>query len=185
MDIELSQKCQKDLLQYARKSIGKTLNLNDKPVFEEDCPVVSEKLGLFVTLTIDRKLRGCIGYIEGFKPVSESLSELAHSAAFGDPRFSPLSKEEFPGTNIEITLLSIPREIKEISEIQVGVHGLIITRGGNRGLLLPQVATEHKMDATQFIEATCNKAGLVKDSWQNRDTKIGIFEGYIFSDKED
>ena len=183
MEINLSHECKTDLLQYARSTIGNSLGLSDPPKFKEKWPILDKTLGLFVTLTIDGNLRGCIGYIESPNPVSKSLGELANSAAFSDPRFPALSESEYSDIHIEITLLSIPRKIADIEEIKVGTHGLIISRGYQRGLLLPQVATEHKMDRIEFLNSTCRKAGLSPGAWKEDDVEIETFEGYIFSEQ--
>ena len=129
-------------------------------------------------------MRGCIGYIETQDPVSKTLKELANSAAFRDPRFPALAEKEFPDINVEITLLSKPKQIKNIDEIEIGTHGLIISRGYSRGLLLPQVATEHNLDLKAFLKMTCRKAGLHDEAWEEKETRIETFEGYIFSEKE-
>ena len=141
--------------------------------------------GVFVTLKLKGELRGCIGFPNS-KPLGNAIVEAARLAAFYDPRFMPLSKDESKDIDIEITLLSEPQEIKVkeasklINEIEIGKHGLIIASKERNGLLLPQVAIEHSFDALSFIEATCIKAGLSKDAWQNNDVRIFKFEGIWF-----
>jgi AmmeMemoRadiSam system protein A len=184
MELNLSTACKRDLLRYARETIGHALELNPGPDFKEDCPLLKENYGLFVTLTIGGKLRGCIGYIEGFQPVRQSLGDLALSAAFNDPRFPPLNADEFSEIEVEITILSIPEKIADPGKVTVGRHGLIISRGYAKGLLLPQVPVEHHMNREEFLTATCQKAGLPPDAWKDKDTTIEVFEGYIFSEKE-
>ncbi|MEM4358195.1 MAG: AmmeMemoRadiSam system protein A [Candidatus Pacearchaeota archaeon] len=143
--------------------------------------------GVFVTLKIKEELRGCIGF-PIVRPLGRSIIQAAKLAAFNDPRFMPLTKEELEKIKIEITLLSTPEEIKtkkikELFEsIQIGKHGLIVNnlRLEQSGLLLPQVAIEHSFDALTFLQQTCLKAGLNKDAWQDKDTKIFRFEGEWF-----
>ena len=136
--------------------------------------------GAFVTLKKKGTLRGCIGYVEPVFPLAETVARAAVAAAFNDPRFYPLQPEELPGLEIEISVLTPPRPVRELNEIVVGKHGLIAERGLYRGLLLPQVPVEHNWDLKEFLENTCLKAGLERDCWQ-KDTKFYIFEAEIFS----
>jgi len=110
------------------------------------------------------------------------VREMAPAAAFQDPRFKPLQADELPGLEIEISVLSPLRLIKSTDEIEVGKHGLYIVRGMNRGLLLPQVATEYHWDRLTFLEQTCQKAGLPPDAWKDPRTQIYVFRADIFGD---
>jgi AmmeMemoRadiSam system protein A len=125
-------------------------------------------------------LRGCIGLIEAVKPLAETVQEMARSAAFGDPRFPPLTAQEFKDIDIEISVLTPFRQVKNVDEIQVGVHGLYLRNGSYRGLLLPQVATEHKWDRDTFLQQTCYKAGLPSLAWKDPKTEIYVFSADIF-----
>jgi AmmeMemoRadiSam system protein B/AmmeMemoRadiSam system protein A len=147
-------------------------------------PVLLERRGGFVTLKKKGQLRGCIGYIEAVKPLITTVEEMAKSAAFNDMRFPPVTAAEVPDIDIEISVLSPITEINDPSAIEVGKHGIIITRGPHRGLLLPQVATEWGWDRLKFLEQTCNKAGLPIDAWKQPGTKIEIFSAEIFSEIE-
>ena len=106
---------------------------------------------------------------------------MAIAAAFHDPRFSPLQQQEWPDIEVEISILSPLREIHDMKEIEVGRHGLYILQGGQSGLLLPQVATDHQWDRLTFLRQTCQKAGLPSDAWQDKQAKIFIFSADIFS----
>ena len=106
--------------------------------------------------------------------------EMAQAAAFQDPRFPPLAKNELIDLDIEISVLTPFRLIQDVKEIQVGQHGLYIEKGGYSGLLLPQVATEYHWDRRTFLEHTCLKAGLPGDAWQDKKTKIYVFSAEIF-----
>jgi AmmeMemoRadiSam system protein A len=141
---------------------------------------LSEKRGAFVTLKTHGQLRGCIGHIQAIKPLSQTVIDMAQAAAFQDPRFPPLSRQELKDLSIEISALTPFRPIKSIQEIQVGKHGLYIERGYHSGLLLPQVAEEYGWDTQTFLEHTCQKAGLPKDAWKDSNTKIQIFSAEIF-----
>ena len=172
------------LLKLARTLID--LESSDKTYQRGDyfSPTLEEKRGAFVTLTKSKQLRGCIGYIEGLKPLQIAVEEMAHSAAFEDPRFPPVEHKEVKELEIEISVLSPLETIDDPSQIEIGKHGLIIEQGFMRGLLLPQVATEYDWDVPTFLEQTCQKAGLPKDVWQDPSTKIQIFSADIFSEDD-
>lgn len=139
-----------------------------------------KKMGAFVCLKTRGELKGCIGYIKGVMPLDDTIREMAVQAAFHDPRFIPLEQEEWKNTEIEISVLTPMKRIKDIEEIEVGFHGLYIENGFNTGLLLPQVATENRWDRITFLEYTCMKAGLSRDAWKSRETQIYIFSADVF-----
>jgi AmmeMemoRadiSam system protein A len=141
---------------------------------------LSEKRGAFVTLKTGGQLRGCIGHTQAIKPLSQTIIDMAQAAAFQDPRFPPLSQKELKDLEIEISALTPFRQIRDIEEIVVGKHGLMIERGVNAGLLLPQVATEYHWNRITFLEHTCQKAGLPKEAWKDSRTNIYIFSAEIF-----
>jgi uncharacterized protein len=139
--------------------------------------------GVFVTIDVDGKLRGCIGVIEPREPLGEGLIHCAQSAAFHDPRFPALLREELSGLQIEISVLSELFPIA-LHQIQIGKHGLLIATESHRGLLLPQVATENRLSRVEFLEETCHKAGLPRDAWRAPQTKIYAFTCEIFREEE-
>jgi len=106
------------------------------------------------------------------------------SASLNDPRFPPLTEEELRDIDIEISVLSPLKEIQDVSEIEVGRHGIYITRGYQSGVLLPQVATEYGWDRETFLQHTCQKAGLPPDAWKQEGTKIEIFDAQVFGEKD-
>jgi len=171
----------KELLKLARDSIesyfsGKEINLKPYEKF-------SEKRGVFVTLKIKDELRGCIGYIKPILPLYKAVFEMARAAAFEDSRFYPLQKEELKKTEIEISVLTIPKQIEaDPKNLETGKDGLIIEMNNQSGLLLPQVAAEYNWNAKKFLEQTCIKAGLQKDSWQNPKCRIYKFQAEIFNE---
>jgi len=142
------------------------------------------KFGVFVTLNSNNELRGCIGYVEGIMPLQEAVREMAEAAAFEDPRFPAVNSKEVDNLEIEISVLSPLKEIKDISEIKVGLHGLVVEKGFYKGLLLPQVAREYGWDRETFLKHTCIKAGLPEDAWQDDAINIKVFSAEIFSDKD-
>ena len=170
----------RSLINIAKTTIECKLTGRDIPEVHVESEVLKQKSGAFVTLKKHGRLRGCIGYIEARKPLYKTVAEMAAAAAFNDPRFPPLKPDELTHINLEISVLSPLKEIKDIREIKVGVHGLYITKGYHSGLLLPQVAMEYKWDSLTFLEETCYKAGLRPDAWKDKDTKIYIFSADVF-----
>jgi AmmeMemoRadiSam system protein A len=142
--------------------------------------ILKEKCGAFVTIKSCGALRGCIGYVRGYLPLHETVKEMAIQAAFNDPRFDPVNKDEWKDIDFEISVLTPMKKITDINEIEVGVHGLYIEKGVHSGLLLPQVATEQKWGRIEFLENTCYKAGLPKDAWKSKDIDIFIFSADVF-----
>jgi AmmeMemoRadiSam system protein A len=183
MDFTLTNEEKKILLVSAREAIASKL-AQRTPSFPQPTETLKVNCGAFVTLHKKDKLRGCIGYIVGTKPLIETVREMAVSSAFRDPRFSPLEKSEYRELGIEISVLSPLRRITDIAEIRVGEHGIVVKRGFQSGLLLPQVATEYGWDRDTFLTHTCHKAGLPGEAWKNPDTEIEIFSAIVFSEEE-
>ena len=180
----------KEGVKLARLAIAKHLdeNLRLKAPDTDYLPACfEEKRGVFVTLTrYDGSLRGCIGYPYPVFALKDAIIDAAIAAAVNDPRFPPVTKAEFKDLVIELTILTVPQELKvkpaaELhKQIEIGRHGLIVKKGIYQGLLLPQVATENNWSAEEFISHTCRKAGLPEDVWQDEDVSVSIFEGQIF-----
>lgn len=173
----------------ARAAVERYVKEKKKAKAENLSKSFDEKRGVFVTLKKGGDLRGCIGYPYPIAPLKDAIIDSAVSAAVHDPRFSPVEKEELGGINIEVTVLTPPVRLKAKpedmpSKVGIGKHGLIVKRGLYSGLLLPQVATEHGMDAEEFLSQTCMKAGLMPDSWLENGTEIYTFEGQIFAEEK-
>lgn len=139
------------------------------------------RAGAFVTLRISDRLRGCVGYPDPELLLVEVVERCAVSAATGDPRFPAVSLPEWSRIDLEISVLGPIERVVDISEIEVGRHGLVIELGRRRGLLLPQVATEWNWDAAEFASQTCAKAGLPRDAWQHGAT-LFRFEAEVFGE---
>ncbi len=183
--MEISSQEKKELLQLARLAIKNNfLTEQEKPKFDKNNPLFYSKAGAFVTLTINHKLRGCIGYVEAYQPLYKTIMEAAFQAAFNDPRFSPLSKEEYSRIKIEVSILSEPFPLENYDEIVVGKHGLILEEGTRKGLLLPQVPIEHNMNKEEYLSALCNKAGFYPDYWKEKQLKLKAFTATVFSESE-
>jgi AmmeMemoRadiSam system protein A len=173
------------LFTIARNSIQSMLFDNKRIVI--DGKTIPEKLkmqmGAFVTLKIDGALRGCIGRFISSDPLYEVVQASALSSAFEDPRFSPLTKEEFKKTDIEITVLGPLRKINNINEIILGKHGIYIKKDFRSGTMLPQVATENGWTVEEFLGYTSrDKAGLGWDGW--KDAEIFIYDGVVLEDNK-
>ena len=176
---ELIPEIKKELLKLARTAIEEYI-LRGKKIETPDREELNIMRGAFVTIKIDEELRGCIGYIIPIRPLGTTIIDCAIASATEDPRFSPLKPKELSKITLEISVLSPLKRVKKIEEIQVGTHGIVISKGFNRGLLLPQVATEYSWDRQAFLEQTCYKAGLPRNAWQDRDTIIEIFSADVF-----
>ncbi len=155
--------------------------------FEES---FSSNAGVFVTLNHKSDLRGCIGYPLPDKKLYNALQEAAISAATEDPRFPSVAFEELDQITFEVTVLTPPQEIEVSdpqeypSKVKVGRDGLIVKSGFNSGLLLPQVPKEYGWNEEEFLGHTCEKAGLPKEQWKKKDTKILKFEGIVFKEQD-
>lgn len=183
-ELKLNEDEKKELLTIVRKTLENYLNNKKIPDFKITSENLKKRYGVFVTLNKFGELRGCIGYIEGIKPLYEGVIDNAINAALRDPRFPPVSLKELKDIKIEITILSPLKKIDDINKIVVGKHGIFIKKGFYQGLLLPQVATEYGWDRETFLKHTCLKAGLNPDAYKDKDTEIYIFEGLIINEEE-
>src|SRR3954463_14745150 len=170
------------MLRAAHQAIEAAVNQREPvlPSARDVPPRLNEPRGAFTTLHIAGNLRGCVGSIAAVKPLIQTVAETAVAAAFDDPRFPRLSPSEAPHLQIEISVLSLPKPIRA-EEVVAGRHGLIITQGQRRGLLLPQVAEEQHWDAPTFLSQTCIKAGLPPDAWRKGAT-IEAFTAEVFGE---
>jgi AmmeMemoRadiSam system protein A len=171
---------QQRLLALARLALEARVRGDREPVPEID-GALAIQCGAFVTIRCAEELRGCLGRVSCDIRLADAVVHLAAAVADSDPRFAPVDVTELDALHIEISVLTPPRDIASIAEIAVGRHGLIVERGMRRGLLLPQVATEHGWDAEQFVEHTCVKAGLTPDAWCHG-ARIAVFEADVFGE---
>jgi AmmeMemoRadiSam system protein A len=178
----LSETDGKNILELTRQAVVEAVTqkrllreIPENDLFEQHC-------GVFVTLHVAGKLRGCIGVIQPKEPLGENIVRCAFSAALEDPRFPPMQPEELPKLEIEVSLLSLLERIQP-QQIEIGKHGLLVEQGFRRGLLLPQVAVEHHLGREEFLSETCHKAGLPVDSWKAPDTRIYSFTCEIVSEE--
>lgn len=172
-----------DLLKIARQTLESYLKNGKAPKFERPVSeALNSKRGAFVTLKENGQLRGCIGRIVGDTPVYQVVSEFAINAAVEDPRFEPVKYSELKGIVIEISVLTPFEKVKDLNEIEVGKHGLMIQKGFFSGLLLPQVPVEEGWDKTTFLEYTCRKAGLDPQAYKDKDALLYKFSAIVFGE---
>ncbi len=177
----LTEEERKTLLALARRALEEGVAGAVFPEQVEKPPsALMVPRGAFVTLRRHGQLRGCIGYVQTPDPLYKAVQECAVAAALSDPRFTPVTAEEVPELHIEISVLSQPAEIAP-EQIVIGEHGLIVTRGHRRGLLLPQVPTTWNWNREQFLEGTCLKAGLPRDAWLHG-ARIEAFTAEVFEE---
>jgi AmmeMemoRadiSam system protein A len=170
------------LLQLARSAVVEAVVNRRELAAAPSGSVFGETRGVFVTLRIRGQLRGCIGILEATEPLGRLIPRCAADAAREDPRFSPVLQEELHALRIELSLLS-PLVPSRLEDIVVGLHGILVAWDGRRGVLLPQVATEHRWDAGQFLAETCQKAGLPRDGWRVPGAKILAFTTEILTEE--
>ena len=139
--------------------------------------------GAFVTIFCHGELRGCLGRVTSDWALPDLVRHLAQDVADSDPRFTPVAPHELKDIALEVSVLTPEREIRSIDEIEVGRHGLIVEQGSRKGLLLPQVPTEHEWDRETFVSQTCLKAGLPADAWRHG-ARLLVFEAQVFGEGE-
>jgi uncharacterized protein len=183
----ISLKDGEKLVKLARESIlskfkGKTPDFSDYSKY-------NTMQGVFVTLHKHGALRGCVGFPMPYYPLNEAIKKAAIAAAFEDTRFQPLAEYEYKDIQFEISILTVPQKIivrnpdDYIKKIRIGEDGLIIKNRFTSGLLLPQVAHECGFDSKEFLEQTCEKAGLTKSAWKEIGTEVYKFQAEIFSEE--
>jgi AmmeMemoRadiSam system protein A len=174
----------RELLRIARATLREYLTTGFMPPGAPHRRSLLEPHGAFVTIHTGGELRGCIGRVDADTPLYLAVEQLAVAAATRDPRFEPLRAEELPETRVEVSVLS--KLVDGTPEqIEIGKHGLVITRGVRRGLLLPQVAVEHGLDRERFLDETCGKAGLPPGAWKEPGTVLQLFTAEVFREPEE
>lgn len=171
------------LLEIARRAIESALTRGQPAPVPRLLGTLALPRGAFVTLHRNGRLRGCIGRVAAIEPLASVVAECAVAAAIDDPRFSRLTTADLRELQIEVSVLSAP-EVVAPEDVEPGVHGVIISRGENRGILLPQVAVEHGWSRERFLEETCGKAGLPSHAWQDPKTRIEVFTAEVFSNTD-
>jgi AmmeMemoRadiSam system protein A len=173
---------QRELLRIARATLKEHARTGKYPPGRPHRDTLLAPAAVFVTLHQATELRGCIGTTTAERPIYRAVQDMAVAAATRDPRFPPVGADEIATIDIEISVLGALRAIAGPDEVVIGRDGVVIEGRGNRGLLLPHVATEAGWDARVFVERTCQKAGLPRDAWQSLDITISVFPTQVFSE---
>jgi AmmeMemoRadiSam system protein A len=173
------------LLRLARQTLQDCLGAGKFPPCETDSPALLQPRAAFVTLRRrdTGELRGCRGECRARRPLIESVANMAIAAAIDDSRFPPVTIDELPDLQIEINALTPLRPIRP-EEVVIGRHGLMILRGPNTGLLLPQVPIAYGWDRDEFLRWLCRKAGLPHDAWKASDAQLYGFEAETWGEEE-
>lgn len=181
----LNSEQKKELLNIARKTIESYVKDKKVPEFKETDPDLLRQEGAFVTLHKKGELRGCIGNIIGTQPLWLTVRDMAVESSTRDPRFAPVTPGELKDIKIEISVLSQPKRVQDVNEIKMGTHGVIVKRGFNSGVFLPQVATETGWSRDEFLSNLCShKAGLPADAWKDKKTELYSFTAQVFGEEE-
>lgn len=181
---DIGAKQERELKNIALLSIRSRIDGKEQNIAVSD-PILRKKAGVFVTIKRFGQLRGCIGFIFPYYELWDATAKAASSAAASDPRFMPIDTSELRTLEIEISVLGgmvkiDPEKSEEINKLEIGREGLMVAGFGTSGVLLPQVATEFSFNALEFLEATCEKAGLPRDAWKNPDVSVYKFAAKIF-----
>jgi AmmeMemoRadiSam system protein A len=181
---ELSPAARRQLLEVARRALRARV-LGERFLPDEGEAEMRRPAGAFVTVRRreDRELRACVGRIDPSQPLIEAVAMAAAAAAAEDRRFDPVTAEELPLLCLEISALGPLFEALPDS-IQVGIHGVLVSSAGRSGLLLPQVAVEHRWERETFLEHACRKAGLAPDAWRDPGCRIHAFTATLISDED-
>lgn len=178
----LSPADKKTLLSIARHSIEAGVEGRTMMFSEDFSDPLKEPRGAFVTLTRNGALRGCIGTFVAEYPLFKTVARMAREAAFSDPRFPPVGKDELPDLEVEISVLTPMQKIEDPQTVKVGEDGLYIRQGMFAGVLLPQVPVDYGWDREKFLQQTCLKAGLPPGAWKEKSTELYIFQAEIFGE---
>jgi uncharacterized protein (TIGR00296 family) len=194
LSFELTKSEGEYLVRLARESIEAKLGGRDHPNTSDALAKMRTQCGVFVTLNkvagTAHRLRGCIGFPYPVMPLVEAVKDAAVSAALKDPRFEAVTSKEMDSIVVEVSVLTPPEVIKVArpdkypAQVMIGRDGLIVSRGSNRGLLLPQVPVEWGWDAEEFLTQCCLKAWLPPDAWLTPGTEVSRFRAIIYAEKE-
>jgi AmmeMemoRadiSam system protein A len=180
---------QKYLLSLARKTIADELGIKHEMAVArpDDSEILNEKRGVFVTLTMDMELRGCIGYILPMLALENAVRKNALNAGFGDPRFYPIQKEDFENIRIEISVLTVPKKLEYegvddlLSKLRPNIDGVILRKGENEATYLPQV-WENLPEKDEFLGTLCAKAGMHHAEWRKGELEVLTYQAEVFQE---
>lgn len=185
MERELNAKEKQALLAIAREAVIQAVLTGKEYIEPREEKALNQRNGCFVTIKQNGKLRGCIGNFQSELPLFREVAHMALASATRDPRFYPMKEVDLDNFSIEISVLSPLHKVDSCDEIEVGRHGIYIEKGFYRGVLLPQVASEHGWDHQTFLKQTCLKAGLPTNAWEADDAEIYVFSAQVFGENDD
>ena len=171
---------QQQLLKYARGIIEKVVRNSSSIVSPPRGGIFALHRGAFVTLMKKGHLRGCIGLIIAAKPLWKVIREMAESSAMHDPRFPQVAEHELEEISVEISVLTPFEKVADVSEIEIGIDGLLLQKGMHSGIFLPQVAPEWNWDLSDYLNNLCNKAGLPPNAHLHSDAELFKFQAEVF-----
>jgi len=180
MESQLKVKEQKVLLDIARQAIEEQVRAGRYEIEPREEKALNQRNGCFGTIYQKDELRGCIGNFQSEQPLFREVALMAVNSATKDPRFYPMREDDLANYRLEISVLSPLEKIEEITDLEVGKHGIYLEKSFHRGVLLPQVAVDHGWDRETFLKQTCIKAGLPTTAWQTEDAEIYIFSAQVF-----
>lgn len=178
----LSPEARAEMALIARRALNAFARQESSPDWQPEHEALNATSGVFVTLRVGGVLHGCLGVSIGRNPLATEIANLTVAAATRDPRFPVMTPEEAQCADIEISVLTPAQRIASVDELEIGIHGLIITSGSCAGLLLPKVAVEQHWTREQFLDQACRKAGLPLETWKNPNTIIEIFQAEVIED---
>ena len=178
----LNKKEASALLANAREAIIHCVRKEPFQPTPREEKALNERAGCFVTIKQNGQLRGCLGTFQSQRPLYQEVAQMAAASCCKDPRFHPMEIAELDNFSLEISVLSPLEKIEDIAQIEIGTHGIYLEKNFSRGVLLPQVATEHGWDRDTFLSQTCLKAGLLPNAWQGADAEIYIFSAQIIGE---
>lgn len=178
--IDIPLESQKRLLEVARQALERFVGGTPQSAAKVQDPyLLTSQYGSFVSLHRREELRGCVGTCIGGSPLYQTVIEMTEAAASQDHRFLPVTVGEIGEIKIGISILSPLSTVDDVGALEVGRHGLYVSRGARRGVLLPQVATEYGWDMETFLNQVCVKAGLDGDAWRSKETQISSFTALL------
>lgn len=174
-------KAKKDLLRLARDTVTSYVMTGKLPDNDLDDPRMRADGAVFITITKNGKLRGCIGDVRPYRSLKDSIMSNAVRASSKDPRFPPVRPSELKYLEFEVSIISHLTPINSVQEIVVGTHGLLISKGSRSGILLPHVPVQQGWDRDTFLDKLSRKAGLPKGAWREGAT-IYRFTAEVFKE---
>ncbi len=182
--MKVTKQIQEKLLEHARLVIENYLQSTEYSYEVPKTSILGKKHGIFLTIFVDDKLRGSLGYVDSEQCIMESVNELAKAVCDGSEKYPKLEKFELPYLSIQVNIFSALKQIYEKQEIKIGKHGLYVNHPEGEGLLFPQEAVDMDFDEVIFLNEVCHKAGLPSFTWEDDECKVYTFETLVFSDKE-